>query len=75
MQREQRFITKAQLSRIKLVEILKLTTRPILKDIPSPVSLVFTPAQHVDYESDLEKLEEDAVAGKSDLEEGAVFMI
>ena len=42
-----------------------------MKDIPSPVSLVFTPAQHVDYESDLEKLDESALEEGS-LDEGAL---
>ena len=44
---------------------------PCLRDVPSPASLVFTPVQHVNCESDLEKLEEGAVQ-KGAFEEGAV---
>jgi hypothetical protein len=44
---------------------------PCLRDVPSPASLVFTPAQHVDYESDLEKLDESALEEGS-LDEGAL---
>ena len=44
---------------------------PCLRDVPSPASLVFTPAHRVNCESDLEKLEEGAVQ-KGAVEEGAV---